>query len=235
MSLLTVCQNVADEIGISRPSTIINNTDSTAVRIYRNFLRTGKILAQKDWPQLIKPETITTSSGEPQYDLPADFRSFVTETMWNRTTDKQVFLISPQLWAYEKSVNVSTFDDRFRIMGNDAVPSIGQRITIHPTPSAAETIAYEYYSTNWLTDSGATSEKATPTADSDEVILDEDLIEMGTLWRVLKTMGQPYLEEKVDFDRQLEIKLAQAGGTEKLSTDGHTATLSNIPETGFGT
>lgn len=235
MGLLTYCQDAAREIGLAAPSSIIGSTSETARRMLRAAHRTGAVLAKKNWHELIKPGSITTSSGEPQYALPADYRSLVPDTVWNDTTDQQVFLSTPRMWTYEKAVLTSNYFDRFRLLGDDAGPSIGKKITIHPTPTATESITFEYYSKNWLTDSSGTTEKSAFTVDSDVVIFDEDLFVMGLVWRTLKAIGQPYTEEKSEYDQMVEITLAQSGGMETLRTDGNLPTLSNIPETGFGT
>jgi hypothetical protein len=235
MSLLTACQNVADEIGIVQPSSIIGNTDETAVKLYRAAVRTGSILRKKPWHLLIKTTTFTTSNGEPQYNLPSDYRSYIPETIWNQTRAQPVFPITSDKWSLEKNAIVSDFYDRVRLMGDDNDPSIGRRVTLHPTPTAVETFYYQYWSTNWLTDSGGTTERSAFVSDTDVVIFDEDLFEMGIIWRTLKSMGQPYFEEKVDFDQALEIELAQDGMQENLRADGNFPAFSNIPETGFGT
>lgn len=233
MTLLNVCQNIADEIGIKRPSAVISSSDPTTVRIYRQAIRVGTVLAMKNWHELIKEHSFSTSAGEPQYDFPTDYRSMVPDTAWNQTSDDQIMLISPTVWSYEKSAMTSTLDDRFRILGDDAGPDVGKRFTIHPTPTSVETIYYQYYSKNWI-EAASGTQKAAFTVDSDTIVFDEGLFEMGVLWRVLKQMGQNYEQEKVDYDTQLEICLAQSGATERLHADGNRATLSNIPETGFG-
>ena len=235
MSLLTICQDVADEIGLDKPSSIIGNTENTAVRLYRQCVRTGTMLAIKNWHLLIKAYTFTTTASEPQYSLPSDWRSFVLNTAYNRTTDKQIFIISPSLWAYEKTTNISTFDDRFRLMGDDTAPSVGRKFTIHPTPEAVETIYYEYYSKNWILNADGVTEQSSFVGDNDTVQFNEELFIMGVVWRMLKSMGQPYAEEKAEFDQYMESLLAQDAVTETLYADGNTPLFSNIPETGFGT
>jgi hypothetical protein len=235
MSLLTACQNVADEIGIAQPSSIIGNTDETATRLYRAAVRTGSILAKKPWHLLIKETTFSTSASEPQYSLPADYRSYVPETMWNQTTDQPVFPITADKWALEKNAIVTTFYDRARLLGDDGNPDIGRLITLHPTPTATETIYYQYWSTNWITDQNGANEASSFTTDNDLAIFDQDLWELGIMWRLLKNMGQPYFEEKTEFDRELEIALAQDGLQKNLRADANYPRYSNIPETGFGT
>ena len=71
MSLLTICQNAAEEIGLNKPSTIIGNTNATAVRLLRHATRTGAVMAKKNWHELIKTVTFSTADGEPQQALPA--------------------------------------------------------------------------------------------------------------------------------------------------------------------
>jgi hypothetical protein len=235
MTLLTICQDVADEVGLDQPASIIGNSENTAVRLYRQAVRTGTMLGIKNWHLLIKPHTFSTSDGEPQYSLPSDWRSFVLNTAYNQTTDQQIFIISPSLWSYEKTVNVSTFDDRFRLLGNDSGPKVGRLFTLHPTPSSVETIYYQYYSKNWVLATDGSTEKSAFTADTDDVQFDEELFKMGVIWRILKSMGQPYAEEKAEFDQYLEVRLSQDAVTENLHADGNIPTLSNIPETGFGT
>jgi hypothetical protein len=234
MTLLTICQDTANEIGFGSPGSIVGNTDATAVRLFALANRVGKILAKKNWHELIKTTTFSTSATEPQYNLASDFRSLIPETIWNQTTNTQVFVISPHRWSYEKSVVTGNYFDSVRFLGDDAGPDIGARITIHPTPDAVETIFYQYYSTNWVNDVSGTIERTAFVADTDVPIFDEDLVTLGVIWRFLKAIGQPYLDEKADFDRQQEICMAQSGGTEALITDGHLPLLSNIPETGFG-
>ena len=233
MTLLTMCQNVAEEVGIKKPSSVISSTDATTVRLYRQAIRVGAVLAKRNWHELIKTHSFSTSASEPQYSLPSDYRSMLPDTAWNQTTDKKIYIISPTRWSYEKSVTTATFEDGFRLLGNDTGPKVGALFTIHPTPAAVETIFYQYYSKNWVEASDGT-QKAAFTLDADITAFDTDLFEMGMVWRTLKVMGQPYDEEKADFDRQLEICLAQSGATESLHADGNRTALSNIPETGFG-
>lgn len=234
MSLLTICQTAAEEIGFDAPSSIIGNSEASAVRLLRLADRTGKTLAKKNWDLLLKEYTFSTTASEPQYALPSDYRSMASDTAWNQTSNQPMWRISQSCWAYEKSSVSSTYDDRFRLFGDDASPSIGAKFTIIPTPSATETIYYQYYSTNWLTDSGGTTERSAFASDTDVTIFDEDLMTLGVIWRLLKSLGQPYLEERAEYDRQVEICMAQDGVAASLHTDGNSPTLSNLPETGFG-
>ncbi|MBX2825816.1 MAG: hypothetical protein KTR33_13880 [Gammaproteobacteria bacterium] len=237
MSLLTICQNAANEVGITAPSSLIGSTDQTAIRIYRAAVRTGSILSKKPWDRLVKRYNFNTVIGEPQYTLPSDYRSYVPGTLWNDTTDQEVFPASARRWTFEKVFPTSNYFDRARLLGNDSTTptALGNSLTLHPTPTAVENIVFEYYSRNWVTNAAGDTEQDAFATDTDLTVFDEDLFELGVIWRLLKTLGQPYLEEKTEFDVQLEISLAQDGLAKSLHTDGNLPTLSNIPETGFGT
>jgi hypothetical protein len=186
------------------------------------------------WDLLLKEYTFSTVIGEPQYALPSDYRSMATGTIWNQNSNMRLMRVSSGEWAYEKSSLVSTYDDRFRLFGDDSGPSIGSKFTILPTPTSVETCYYQYFSKNWLTDATQTVERDAFAADTDVTIFDEDMFTLGVVWRLLKSLGQPYQEERGEYDRMLEIAMAQDGVAEKLHTDGNIPTLSNIPETGFG-
>jgi len=233
MSLLTIVQNAANEIGFTAPSSVVGSTDETAVRMLRSANRAGKILSKKDWPELVKEHTFTTVASTAQYALPTDFRAPVLQTAWNRTLSEEMFPISSRQWQAEKSGNVTVaLNNRFRFFGT-ANTAIGKLFTIHPTPSAAEDMVYEYYSENWVISGG--TEYDTWQADSDTTVFDEDLVELAVIWRFLKSLGQPYQEEKTEYDHQLSIAMAGSQSLDIVRTDGHFETLQNIPETGFGT
>jgi hypothetical protein len=234
MSVLTIAQGVADDVGLNRPTALIGSTDATSIRFLRAINLVGKKLATMKWDELIKEATITTANGTFQYALPTDYDSMVNDTAWNQTQDTQIFMISPQRWSYEKSAVTSNYHDQIRLAG-DSLTSIGKQITIHPTPEGVETIRYEYYSKNWITDDTGVTEDTAVNADDDIPVFDEELVTLGVTWRILKAIGQPYEEEKTEFDDQTEVYLAKSGGSKPLHTDANIPTISNIPETGFGT
>ena len=123
MSLLTICQTAAEEIGFTAPTSIIGNTEATAVRLRRLADRTGKDLSKKDWDLLLKEYTFSTTASEPQYALPSDYRSIAPATVWNQTTDMPLYRISRDCWAYEQSATTASYHDQFRMFGDDSGPS----------------------------------------------------------------------------------------------------------------
>ena len=86
MSLLTICQNVADFTGFERETTIIGNTSPTARQLLALAQREGKqLMRSHTWPILLKEHTFSTANGTQSYALPTDFDRFVGDTAFNRT------------------------------------------------------------------------------------------------------------------------------------------------------
>jgi len=232
MTLQTILQDVADEIGIKRPSTFVGNTgDSNAVRLLAQAKAEIRVLRRDaEWTELLKVHTFTTSNGTVKYDLPSDFRSFVNATWWDRTEDWP--LIGPatnETWQTIVSgdVNLAT-QSWFRI--------IAGQIELYPVPGETNTIAFEYIADTPIdTDGDGTGDAKTWQADSDTSVLDEEVITMGVRWRMLKTLGLPYAEEYNEYERQKAQYIARDGGAPKLNMGPkppHGAI--HLPEDGFG-
>jgi hypothetical protein len=49
-------------------------------------------------------------------------------------------------------------------------------------------------------------------ADTDVSLLDEDLLELGVIWRLQQRLGLAYLEEKDEYERQVDQAVARDGG-----------------------
>jgi len=109
MSLLTICQNVADFTGFERETTIISNTSPTARQLLALCQREGKQLMRATaWPILLKEHTFSTASGTQSYALPTDFDRFVGDTAFNRTDlDKFTGPLTPQQYQLDRHGSAS--------------------------------------------------------------------------------------------------------------------------------
>lgn len=66
MSLLTICQNVARDLGLPVPTTVYGNTDTTVTALYANSLRAAQSLHRKHrWTALVTEHTFQTVSVGP--------------------------------------------------------------------------------------------------------------------------------------------------------------------------
>lgn len=202
MSLLSICQQVARECALYVPSSIVNNTEETAIRLLALAQAEGKSLARKaNWSVLQKEHTFQTVASTGSYSLPSDFRSMLGETAWNR--DQYLEMrggLSPMEWQQWKSstaVNASTIQ-RYRLK-----PDSGTlKFFIDPVPTDAEDCVFEYVSTNWCQSSGGTGQSAWA-ADTDTGIIDEWLMERGIVWRMESALGHDFQMARAEYDSEV--------------------------------
>jgi len=236
MTLLTVCQNVAEEIGIDTPESIIGNSDRTAKQLLRFANRAGKVLAKKHWTILQKEYTFNTSNGIPSYSLPTDYEWILLDSAWDRDNYwKMRGGLDPREWQIYKSgiiANQAT-RKRYRIKADGNA----KKFFIDPTPSATEALVFEYCSNTWLTDTLGTTFKTAFTSDTDVSLISEELLEMAVLWRFKNAKGLAYAEEYNECMKQTDIAFARDGGLKKISMSRPINVppwRMNVPESGFG-
>ena len=234
MSLLSICQQVANECAIVAPATIINNSDDTAVRLLAFAQREGKMLSQKyDWSTLQREHTFTTANGTAYYDLPSDFRHMLNETVWNRSQFWDVRGgLSPQEWQEWKSsfLGGSTYRNRYRLKPVAGV----DKFYIDPTPADAEDYVFEYMSNSWCQSAGGAAQTEW-TADSDTARISEHLIELGVVWRMLQGLGMDYGDQRAQYENEVIKAYARDNGGYTLDQSlRRNKFVFRIPETGAG-
>lgn len=229
MSLLTIAQNVAKEAGFAAPSTVVANTDDTALMLLALANRAGKVLARKPWQALQKEYTFSLVASQASYAFPADLGYFQDFTMWDRTQFWALRgSLSAQDWqAYKSGLQSTTPRQRFRIKQG--------AIYIDPTPSSTDSMVLEYLSSKWVTD-GASFFTAF-SADAQTSLIDENALEMEVLWRFLSRKGLAYAEEKDQAERYIADLFGNDAPHEPLSFSGDSQypwpPLPTVPVTGF--
>lgn len=216
MTLLSICQDAADEIGIQQPSSIISNADPDAQKLLRLANKVGKRLMKGyAWQVLRKEQTFTSVATETQTSiLPSDFDRFVSETFWNRT-DK--VLLSGPIHATEwQSLKALNYSDETR----PKFVHRGSSVLVIPTMSAGKTLAFEYVSQNWCQSSGGTGQTAWA-ADTDTGVLDEELLTLALIVAHLATEGLPLDQPLNDFNKYCDrmIKNDQPDGNILVAGD----------------
>lgn len=240
MSLLTICTNVADEVGVVAPTSILSNAEVTAKRLLRATLRTGREIARRPddgWNVMIREHTFTTSSSGAAYPLPADYKFLIGPTAWDRTNFWQMRggLEAPR-WQAQKSSIIAT-NGRIRKTYRIKPNSVGTKLlNIDPVPTSADDLVFDYMSKFWIVSSGALVDDFA--MDADTVLFDEDLVELGVKWRFLNSLGLAYFEPKAEYMDALEIEIARDGGSDQSFSLGgdeiDPTMLAQTPEAGFG-
>lgn len=240
MTLLTITENVAKQIPISVPTTVIGNTNREVSLLLSCIQKAGESIsrrAEDGWVVQQLEHTFSTVNGTAAYSLPSDFRHLINTTLWDRSNYWELRgPLSPKQWQqYKSSVlgNTDGFRRRFRIKGTSGT----NEFYIDPTPSEAATLVFEYVSNTWCESSGGTAQTSFQ-ADSDVAIIDEWLIELEALWRYLQRQGFGYQEEFNEAEKEINTAIARDGGASELTLGRYEPfeliTSKNAPDTGFG-
>lgn len=194
MTLLSICQAVADEVKLTRPSTVAANSQPEVQQLYRLANRVGKSLMKKvAWQALRKEKTFTALGQETQTSiLPSDFDRFVPETFWNRT-ERSLWIgpITAVEWQGLKATNYQGAERKFIYRGDG--------VLVIPSPTAGDSLAFEYVSNQWAQSSGGTAQTSF-SADSDTAVIDEELIIRGLKFVYLTDEGLPNGAAAADFN-----------------------------------
>lgn len=226
-TLLAICGDALKENGqFQVPSTIVGSSNPLSIQLLALANRAGRTLAyDHDWQVLLATHTFPTVASTGTYSLPTDFHRFVNMTQWDRTaTEQMVGPIDPRMWEALRSGDLvgASVESYFRVAGGV--------FAIYPTPTAVATIAFQYFSKYWISGKEAFS------ADSDEPLIDADLITLGVRYRFLASKGLPYAEEKLEYERRRDSLQAADGGKDVVSFSGpmRRPAYEGIPDTGYG-
>src|SRR6185369_3833170 len=203
MSLLSICQDVADVIGLTRPTAIITGTDQLSRQMLGFAKETLEELGEMAWPVLEVAYSFSTVVGQSAYSLPADFGSEVGDSVYVSSQYERIRgSLRAADWQSQRLTNPDIGRYRFRIFG---YPSM---LYLTPVPQTVETIVLEYVTTNRVAQvAGAL--KATYFDDTDMPLVPEDLVKKGLKWRVRHAKGLDYSEEFDDYEIARTQRLAK--------------------------
>lgn len=229
MTLATVCQAAAQAAGFASPSSIIGNSDGTAVLLLALANKSIKGLARLPWQVLQKEHTFSTVASTETYAVPSDYGWYQNDTAWDRSNYWNMRgSLSPSQWQGYKSGIMSTSPrSRFRVRGN--------LVYIDPIPSSVRSIVIEYVSKRPVTDGVSFYEQFT--GDSQTPLIEEYLLELELTWRFLERKGFSYEEAKNEADGQIQLALGHdvPGVSVNLGTAsvGPWPPLPSLPTTGY--
>lgn len=234
MTLLTSCNQVLRETGFPDVTTVVGNTNQAVRALLSQAQREGKQMAKKRWSILTKRNVFTTVSGIESYALPSDFYSFIEGTEWNTSNAWPMAPTSDEDWQENKSGLVNTdITDRYQVRADGN----SNRFFIDPIPSAAENISFFYISDSWCQSSGGARQNELK-ADTDVILLDTDVFELGLKWRFLRAQRRDFQTEYLEYMGELNKAFAVDGGSPMLTITGSNTDSfnpgANVGETGFG-
>lgn len=215
MALLGMMQEVCKRIGITSPNTVVGNTDENIIQLLSLANEEGEELSERyNWSSMIQEATHTTLAAQSQgamSTIASGFKFILPDTMWNRTSNRKVWPVSDAEWQAYQSQALAGPNSFFRIrIGN---------LYIIPTPTAGQTLAFEYFSKNWCESSGGTDQSAWA-ADTDTGILDEQLMRSGIIWRWKKAQGLDYAEDFRQYEGRVANAITRDGAKKHINFGG---------------
>lgn len=232
MSLLTIVQDACAEIGFPVPVKVIGNTDQIAIQMLRLLNREGNSLSRSDWEALKKEHIFTLVSGTQTYSLPSDFRYIINGTSWCRDNKRQLIQpLTSKEWQFFKgwsTVNSLNLRARIRVGLFEFEQTIG-------ASDDGKTIAFEYMSNSWA-QSSAGAAQTEFLADTDNSLLDEELLTQGLVWRFRKAKGLQFEGDLIEYTRMVNEAKARDGGSRVMKLGGNSVTHLgvNTPEGNYG-
>lgn len=240
LTLKEICDRVVDEAGLNRPSSWISSSDKTArlaVAVAQNMLL--KIQdGDKSWVLATKQHTFSTVDGQAAYDLPADFKSILDRTSWDRANFSEMGAVTYQQWQYIKSSVLSSRAGLrlFQIQADSGE----KKFFVDPTPTVdGDSLSFWYKGNDVVTKSGG-SEADSPvfTSDSDTCIFPDRVMIEGIKYKMLNRLGLAYIEEMAEFENALTAALATDGAPPDIFIGGGyydpLIGPDNVPDSGFG-
>lgn len=217
MALLTLVQRFCKRQGLSSPSTVYGSTDVRIQQILGILEEEGNELAGRGfWEGLTFEASHTTIAAEDQGAITSiatnGFRAIKPRTFWDRTNKLPVVggLDSAE-WQALKAVVSTSPRYRFRLRGG--------KLLVNPTPSAGYNWRFEYSSNNWITDSTGVTYRQYFSADTDLMLLPEDVLLMGLRWRYKKEKGLEYAEDFRTYEKMVVDALGRDGAKVNLHMD----------------
>lgn len=234
MSLLTVAQRVADEVGLPRPAAVAASTDQLARQMFSLANTTLEELGKMNWPELDALHTFNTVVAQESYPAPDDYARYATDAGFIAS---QYYQMRGSLTANEWRRRANGFPSsagryRYRMFGYPL------RMHVVPVPQTVENIAIEYISRNLVIGQDLTR-KTRYVLDTDSSVMPEELVRKGLKWRIKHAKGLDYSEDFNSYETSKAELLAQRlnlgsipVATRWLGDDGLVGPY--IPDTGYG-
>jgi hypothetical protein len=235
-TVATIISDTAIELGLVTAAIAdpFASTDANILRLNALLKARGRELAKAfGWSHLQKECTFLTANGQAAYDLPDDFLSMADQSQWNRSSTLPLAgPASQQIWQQLKGQSIS-------VSINTIFRPVNGQVMLYPTPSAIETVAFEYLSRWWVRPFG----QDLPTTDTPSAATDTVCFEPLLMVRALKVAwkeatGFDATAARNDYESTLQRCMADdsTGGVLELSPRRTFRLINamNAPDTGYG-
>lgn len=210
MTILTVCQSVASDIGLTVPTAVMSSTTREHVELAALANRSAKALAKgHDWSRLKTLETLTGDGTTTQFTQPSDYARMLKKAqIWSTSLEGPLrHIADTDEWL---GLDVKSYD--FVV---NAWTIIGSNVELKPALGSTVT-AYYYYITNLVVQPVSGSNKTDFTSDDDTFLLDEEMLTLEMIWRWKAKKGFAYAEDMVNAESHKAREITNDAGSRML-------------------
>lgn len=222
-TLLATIQEVCKRLAQPVPSTAFGSSDKAVVQMISILQEGLDVLASRgQWQELTTEYTWVTTAAEDQGSIltglgspvvaPNGFSYMLPQTLWDRTN--KLPLVGPldsMDWQAMKAWVINGPRYQFRLRRN--------KFLVNPVPTAGWTWAFEFISQNSISNTGGTSWYKRFAADSDIILLPDQIVQLDLRWRWKKEKGLPYAQDFEDCEVLLANSLSRNKQGKQLQMD----------------
>ena len=229
MSLLSICREAAAEAGVAPPSAVIDNPETTAIRLLAAARQEiFSMSGSAPWTALVREHAFPAAASTVQPGgLPADFGHIVDGTAWDRGAARRLDgPLSGPRWQARLAARAGRAGEiAFRIFGD--------ALHLHPAPAGpGGEIAFEYITSDIVVAASGAGRRSWE-ADDDGFALSEEIATMGVKWRFKKAIGLGYDDDLNEYLSVLGRAIARDGGRPILRLDGLAPLAAGLPDGDF--
>ena len=210
MTILSVCQEVSQVIGLERPLGVMSSTE----REHRELSALANEMAERilkahDWELLKTLATLTGDGSTTAFDLPSDYeRMPKKQGLWSsRLSAPLQHVTDHDRWLERITTSFNSF--------TGAWTKLGGQIHILPAMVASETAKF-YYVSNLIVAPESGANQTGFLLDGDTFRLSERLLKLGMIWQWKANKGLPYEEDMENFETLLSRLIDEDQGPEML-------------------
>ena len=187
MSLITLAQALAKNVGVAVPATIVANSDRTAVEIMQFANEAGEEVARRvDWGVLQKAATLTGDGTNKTHTLPTDFSRMLRGACMTSGAS----IVRPLSQGEFSTLTPAMGSPRYFLLTTSTAK-------LWPYLANAATATVFYLSTNWASGGAAFMN------DADTALIDEDLLLKALIVRWRRQKGMAYQDEEAEYEAAL--------------------------------
>ena len=239
---LQIVQDLCGLINIPKPSALYGETDPATVQLLGClYSACERIRAAKCFPQMKRTALINTEAARVQYPLPTDYYAPLFDTYWNDT--QKIKLNGPlddNAYVFKlRSGSSSSTNYSFRVAGPNLETTLKGQLWLDPAPTGVEELSFEYLSTQMFVPSSWTSADTAVRdrllADTDLVIFDYDLVQLGVEAEYVLRNGGDSNPAEIEFVTRLERAAGRHKGSYvgSMSGDKEDGPIYSVPRGGL--